>query len=401
MREYPHRDAAMVYVYRLWPKIDRTQAGIDHSYIARWPLEKEDSVTERRLIDEFGSGTYHLHLTDKNRPKTLVRVASTKIDIDREDRPPVLNIEELVNCEQNASYIQYCKSQGVKLPWESEEVEDDTVQDPQGVAVRELASLTRQALERLESARSENPFQLALEAQKVFGGQRDNLDQVLKVVEVLNAARGESSKAMELMFSSLTKMLELQMQQAAREKPKSDLEQLKELLAIANELRGPGGGDSGWAALASSLPATLSGLAQVIGQVATMKAMASGAPAPAGPPVPVASAAGGQTNAAENPHQGEAMNVMKLVELGQKAVAAFERGEAGRDFADVVYGWDPQLYEFVAQNFSRAQLMGVLEQQPDIWQRVAPHRAEVEKFIDDFLAYGAEPDDGPETGVAA
>ena len=84
------------------------------------------------------------------------------------------------------------------------------------------------------------------------------------------------------------------------------------------------------------------------------------------------------------------MTIAKLVDLGQKAFNAFTQGITGEEFASSVYMLEPELYQMLA-GMGKDQMLTVLQAQPAIWAQVAPRAAEVEQFLDAFIAYGQEP----------
>jgi len=386
LAEYPHREAASIYWYRLEPVIDRTKTGKSATNIGIWPLD-DIAADETRLVNEHGSGKYRARLSDANRPGRNKEVANSVITIRDAERPPVVDLREIVpEARENRSYIQGLRASRVPLPWEQEE--KDMPQSVEGAAVQEMGALTRDLLEEVKQrhqAPQKDPFELMLDAKKVFdSAQPDNTGLVLKVAEMMTKANSSSGKTTELMFGLLTTLLTAQMKQTPA--TKSDLEQLKDLLGIANELRDSGSGGGGWSNVAAAIPAMFSGAAQVMGQVVALKQMAASGgvadvPHPAGAPVPAV------VNRSTGDQQE--MNIAKLMQLGERAIQAFRDGLSGEEFAAAVYILEPQLYEVLA-GMGKSQIMGIMQSQPAVWAQLAPRQAEVETFIDEFLAYGQE-----------
>jgi len=384
---YPHRENASVYWYRIEPVIDRTKTGSDVTNIGIWPLD-DAPADEARLVNEHGSGKYRARAVDSNRPKGHYEFANAIITIRDPNRPPVVDLMEIVpEAKENRSYIQGLRAAGVALPWEQEETEI-MPQSVEGAAVHEMGALTRELLDEVKHRTPQkDPFELMLDGLRLFRSQQpDNSTLVLKVAEMMTKANAGSGKTTELMFGLISTLLTTNLKQ--QPVPKTDLEQFKDFLTLANELRGPGGGGGGgWADVAAAIPAMFSGAAQVMGHVVALKQMAAG-----GGVAGVSQPGGASVPAVVNPTTGDQqeMNIAKLMQLGERAIQAFNDGLSGEEFASAVCTLEPQLYDLLA-GMGKSQIMGVMQSQPAVWAQLAPRQAEVEAFIDQFLAYGQEP----------
>lgn len=398
-REYPHRAASMVYVWRLRPEIDRTLVGLKHSNIAKWPLDRDDAASESRLLDEHGSGLYQLRLNDSNRGQGRITVAMARIEIDRPDRPAVIPPGELVNSEKNASFINWCRANGMTehLWWEREK-EETMSNSAEGIAVQELSDITRELLSRdKDRPAAKDPFELALQAQQVFGaGKGDAVGDLVKIMKLMNETRAESGATTQLLMTALLDVMK------DRRNESSGLGQVKEILELVNVAResGGGGGDgSPWASFFQGLPAAIAGISQIIGNVVALKTAAAAAPG-GGVPVPFINQPTDTDGGAMPQNGDEQVNLMGLVKIAHRALAAFMQGVSGDDFAHGVCMMEPELYNMLA-GMGKEQMLQILQTQPGVWAQVEPRRAAVEEFLDAFIAYGDEPEgpEGPEVAA--
>ncbi len=107
LKEYPDWEAGAVYVYRLWPVIDRQLAGNKEKNIDIFT----SAITDLDILHRHGSGKYHLMFNDSNKPKGLVNVATCKVDINDPLYEPVVPLEEVVEgADANKSYIEGLKA---------------------------------------------------------------------------------------------------------------------------------------------------------------------------------------------------------------------------------------------------------------------------------------------------
>lgn len=346
--EYPQPEAAAVYVYRLWPVIDRRAAGHRYNYIAVWPVG--EAITEERLVNEHGSGTYQLKLTDSNRPKQLREVASATVTIKDPERPPVVDPAEVVpDARENQSYIQGLRAAGA-WPDNGGEMSD--------VAVKELAELNRDLVEEIKKGKEKDPIELAVKAAEAFRPKQDPLELGLRVAELVKD-RSNDSKLLEVILQNQAKLTEIVLSRGQGD----DLERLERILSIAQRIQtSQPPGTSGWSAFLEGLPETVNGMAQLLGHVVQLRGRAPTA-APPIAPVPVGGA-----------------EVNKLTAIGTRAVEAFCRGVGGAEFGASLRLLEPELYEQLRSLGSEA-IVGVLRGLPQLWRELAPREAEVTRWV--------------------
>lgn len=132
-------DRTIVYLYRLWPVIDRVRLGKD-KYIDVLGKPFKDV---QALYDAWGCGDYQLYLNDSTRKITVCQVVITGYR-NFEESPPVIEVEDVVRDDTaNRSWIERTKLRGVQFP--GEEVEDEemtTTGQSGGVTSGALAALT-------------------------------------------------------------------------------------------------------------------------------------------------------------------------------------------------------------------------------------------------------------------
>ena len=126
-RKFPNRLAA--YVYRTYPVIDRAKLGkpknievMPEPFAASTKDELDEEVTHR-----WGSGGYKFILHDGGLGKAVV---DTKIIVDDQDHPPLVDIDELELANpQNRDFIANLKRRGVVIPGEPQQSKEKEGED--------------------------------------------------------------------------------------------------------------------------------------------------------------------------------------------------------------------------------------------------------------------------------
>jgi hypothetical protein len=380
--EYEDPSGLMVYVYRLWPVIDRSLAGVDYKHIYATP----PPFTLDDLIRQCGSGKYRLMLLDQNLPKNANKVAECKLTVNDPEYPPVVNLKELIlEHEDNRSYVESLRMRGLL------DKEDLPPQSPSdsaaAVAVeslsRTVADLANRMSERASAGDSDRALSLAVRIAELVRPGKDPLELATQIAALMK--RDDNAVLLKALIEQQTKLTELVVQQRAN--PESDLEQLERLLKIAERLgKGGGSGESWGLELVRSLPATLAAAADLMRTVAAARAgqsvAASGVGAPSAPPAasPTVPAAGGWS-----------LSMDRLVQVGQKAIVAFQRGASGDDFAHALVVSEPDgelIYDQLAA-LGKEGILSSLRALP-VWPQLEARSADIERFVDEFLAYGQD-----------
>jgi len=390
--EYPRREAASVYLYRLWPIIDRRLAGMRYKNIDKWVVD-DKPINEERILGLHGSGRYRITFNDANRPRPLKQVAETVVTIDRSDRPPVIPIEELVREHpDNRSYVQGLRAAG--------ELKDESM-NAEGKAVEQLAAMSRQLLAERAGKRDEllalklvellkpkkDPVELAMELQKLSEGRKDDvllkalLDGEIRLTAALLKERGGRQGG--------------------------ELEAIDKILSIAGKLglapRNARSGTDWGAAVQGSLDRLA---AIVLGLPAVIRELRRGAGAgraPAGEavlprelpilvqPVQPQASAGTAEPAAAQPDEGEGQEdsdvptLEALAIVGRRAIEAYQAGKSGAEFGAALKLVEPQLYQQL-QTMGKGGIMAALSMEPGIWDQIGSERAGVEAWLDSFFA---------------
>jgi len=396
LAEFPWREAAMVYWYRLQPVIDRKRAGQRYTYIDVWPLNDGESLDQERLVARFGEGKYRGRLSDKNRPGQHKEVANTIIEIHDPLHPAwIEDLRELVTeHSDNQAYIQARRAAGTKLPWDT----DTTALEVDATVAGALARMNSELLEEMRRGREappqKDPFEIAEKMQS------QGLGQVLALSKLQEKSGGSTEALIGLIGTILTTQSNLQqtmIKQAGANK--GGIGELKELLEILTLLKGSesgAAGESPWASFFASLPDSLGAVSELVANVATLRTAAAGGGGVGvgGLPAVVHPSAGAGASDQSN-EQGEkgSMNLAALISVGEKAVAAFQRGAGGAEFARAMSVYDRDTYAFLAA-LKQPEIMGVLQSQPAIWDKLKPQAPAVEQFIAEFLAAGDAGEEG-------
>jgi len=379
--EYEDPSGLMVYVYRLWPVIDRSLAGVDYKHIYATP----PPFTLDDLIRQCGSGKYRLMLLDQHLPKQANKIAECKVTINDPEYPPVVNLKELIlEHGENRSYVESLRMRGLL---EKDELPPQSGSDSAAaVAVeslsRTVADLASRMSERASGQDSDRALSLAVRIAELVRPGKDPMELATQIAALMK--RDDSAVLLKALIEQQTKLTELVVQQRAS--PESDFEQLERLLKIAEKL-GKGGSAESWGLeLVRSLPATLAAAADLMRTVAAARAgqtvAASGVGTASAPPAapPTVPAPGGWS-----------LSMDRLVQVGQKAIVAFQRGASGDDFAHAIVVGEPDgelIYDQLAA-LGRDGIMASLRALP-VWPQLEARSADIERFVDEFLAYGHE-----------
>lgn len=379
---YPNKEGISLYLYRLWPLIDRKLTGQAVKNIDVFP----GPVTEEDLLRKHGSGKYLLTFNDTNKPKTMTKVAETKIDLNDHDFPPVLDQNELImGHRDNDSYIAGLKARG---EWKRDT--EMPHQNPDSAATAELAKLvsnmTGKLLDKEQPPAQPDPFDQALRMLTIMKEftpkpaaiqQADPYDVALKLVSLVQGQRSEQKEDPLEVYARVTETVE----------------------RIAGRFDRGSGGSIGWSHVLLKLIEHLPGVLQ---SVVAMKVMGEqgGIAQQAGVPAPVMTV---PTREAQMPTTASDLPAIFSV-IRPYLFRAMTSGQPGDDFAaGLVTFVGQEKYDALASHGEEG-LINFLQSQADVWPMIAPYEERVREFIRDFLAYGqasAEEgaDDAPEAGV--
>jgi hypothetical protein len=335
------------------------------------------------LLQAHGSGFYMLKFTDSNQPKGVTQRATTKLELNDPDFPPVVDPRELVlDDEKSRPWLDDLRARGVL---KGEQVSGATNESP---AVDALADVTKKLLEdRGKDAQLGNQLTpIILEIIK-----RNPMKEAFEIADRLKPAESPlTAKILELLIAQKAPAA------PAAVDPFENYERIEKLLDKVAAKSG-GGKSSGWSEFLQAAPGLLQSGMTLMTTILALR----GGPAP--PPAPVAPPRQEQVapSVAENilpPGDVDMMNpatIRALQTTGERAIKAFERGISGEHFAAAltVDEEGEKLYDMLF-DLGKDGILQALSMVPGLSERLAPRRAEIEVWLDSFISYGAE--DGEE-----
>lgn len=385
--QYPNREAISVYVYRLYPVIDRLKAGKDAKNIAIYT----EPITELDFLRAHGSGKYQLQFNDSNRPPDLRQVATCILSLDDVDYPPVIAPGELVmNAPDNQSYVDGLRARGLMK-------EASVSQNDSNVAVAELAKTNREIITRVmetqsadKAAPAPDPFGIALRMIELQKGMApapppaaDPFDIALKIVTLIQPA----------------------MQPAKAADPLESYVKVKQIMEEIAPKSAPASEGGGWGSMVLEFVKALPQLMQ--GFMMMQHAQAAGAgPGVAGVPM---AALPPQTPTPPQetlvPMTGEQIDVNVLLQqLRPFVLKALMRGQDGDEFADFVVTLVSQDAYEKLRALGMDGLLNYLKSQADLWPMLSSFEPQVREWLQAFLDAGKDPDaptgEGPQAAGA-
>lgn len=443
-----------VYLYRLWPKIDRKLSNPSNpNNIATF----EAPFDEGFLLRNHGSGKYELQLADLGRPENFRRVCRTVLDLQNADYPPVIELRELdLGYDGNRSYIAGLRMRGL-LPGEN--VSQHTSGDVQAVI-----GVLREVLQHIQKTSQPNSTEgqaigkvidymstayKATMENSLASLKHDDPEKFTKFVAAIKDLQGTANQGGSLRESLgtikeiialarpadqpsvLSQLKELKDLAGLGGPPPNGLGQVRDLLGVMKEAKelfgagigsegaaGPGGGKwefwgevirQGAPALRDMVHEGVEAWRQWLwmkggGQPGGWPAQPASQPVAATPaalPAPAAQSAAQAARSAPSPagvSQPVGQPDPRLQVLQQVAVpfmGFLTSGRQGDDFAGHVEdGWGALAYDQLA-SFGEEGLLEVLKTSP-LWPQLAPLEAKVRVFLQQFLAFGQQPDGPPD-----
>lgn len=358
LRAYPDWEACAIYLYRLWPVIDRKLTGHSEKYIDVF----SEPITEMDILRKHGSGKYLLHFNDSNRPGGLKQVAMCKLELNDPLYEPILDHNEVVEgIDANKSYIE---GQIARGKWKKNPPPEASATSPESLAASMASALQRMVPQPVESKEPvrPDPYEIGLRIAEL--AQRsapkpsaDPLDLALKIVALMRERK--ESDPLEL-YAKVADIIEARAARYAGKAPATDwsaalLDFAKALPALVQ----------GFVSLRAANSPAISG---------TVQSPALGSVAPSTATVPTAPV----------PVSAE----MLLEQLKPFLLKSISAGQGGDEFAaGIVTFYGEDKYREIA-GLGMEGIVEVLKRQADIWGLLSPYEAEVRTFIADFLAYG-------------
>lgn len=423
---YPkYKDRITVYIYRMWPVINRERNG-KKKYIDKLgePLTRDD------MAHRYGDGDYAMHLTDGNRE--VCRTAMHGRDGIRNYAPPIIDVQDLVMDDPaNGTYIETLRSQGI-LERAKGEDEVATVQAVSEItsgmvqmmgkvldknastASADQAAATR-SIELISSTANKVVDMVKDQAAAAGGGPNQSieiLDRAASIIERMTAkdasngglkevmpliqvALEQSKASNEAQLNFLSRRLEfteslLLKQQEGGSKERNLLSELQQLAELRETLQGVFGTaekeereDPG---LMKYLPYVTAGLG-VLGTLIYNFAVAkTGTGTPIKPEIPqIQQPAPKEEAQAQTQVQEEDMYRAFLREIETPLLTSLRGGESGGKFAEVLIAMKG---EFIFKEIQRAgpdQLLALLKMDSTLFQQLSAD-PRFPQFLSEFLA---------------
>lgn len=374
LQQYPSWEAGALYVYRIWPVIDRRLTGHKEKYIDVFA----EPITELDLLRKHGSGKYQIHFNDSNRPKNLANVATCKVEINDPMFDPVVPLEEVVEgADANKSYIDGLKARG---KWRENPVSNTDG----GQATAELAKTLNNMVDRVMD-RPQPPQEPT---------RQDPFDIALKMVSMMPKP-APAADPMELALKIADRMQAGMQAPAPQRREVDPLEIYVKVADViesrANRQSASTGGGTDWGGM---LLGFVNALPQLIQGFMMMRAMPP-QPPPAGDPsgYPPAAAPVVITPPVAPVQSANPDLPILFDELKPFLLGAIVQGQTGDEFASALVTFRGEDRYRQLASFGLDGLLAGLQNHADLWMMLSPYEEQVRTFIQEFLDYGkAEPE---------
>lgn len=428
----------MMYLYRELPVIDRQRVNPTNSKNID-VIGKKFHKNDHDFLTRHGSGNYKILVNDLN--KAVAGRGGTlghcRFTVNNPDYPPIFILDELVpEHPSNRSITERLMAEG-KITREGKLMNQGGSTDNAALIAlltRMIEKQSNQPQQAPRDATAESVTQMFVKANDtVLGMVKDQArsDDPEKLIKMLAALKemlpkveaSNGNEMLALILKMNADMAKVQSEsQAAREtmmmkmmemmnnKPSSEDAEDKILGRIATykELFG---GDGGGSDRKKSIPElafeygapvvlkvldTIQGFVNIKNyQAGLAKQAANGAQPPqqqqAGLPEPQQPQP--RENVVEMP-KSEKDQLVLLIKgpAGPLIIAALQRGEGGDNFGASIEGMLGKLtYDQIA-SVGKAGILEAMQGVPEFWNQVVP--ASMEKFVDEFIAYGQEEEEG-------
>lgn len=429
------------YLYRNWPIINRKPFNI-----GRFPTTECPTFNRDWLLKNFGSGDYKILVTDTN--KTIKgkggKFFEAFFSLRDNDYPPVVVIEELdVDHRDNRTYVDKLRAEGkldsdgrvkmnqpiaagndpalmalvTTLVRQITEAKNQVVsKDPAAEAISSIFMKTHEQSMQLlkDQVKSDDPDKLV----KMLGALKEMLPKaesgnsmlevVVKMNENMAKIQADASKGRE---DLLMKMMEI----VGTKKEEGGIKEQLEVFQMMKEVMGGGEGGANrtpkWWEVAIEQGAPIVGKAfDMMLAVMSIKNYEKG----------LKMQPGGQTNpgatspvVVQQPQQVESGKVVEMPrqEMGEKQVSQFgmmlrqygglilnaiNKEQSGDDFADALVGMvgKPTYVQIV--QMGKDGMLAEMKAVPEFWEKLAPIEPMVVQFVEEFIEYGNEKEEGGE-----
>ena len=421
--EYPTKPGTAIYLYRLFPQIDRSFTGHRFSYIEKLeygppPGSPPDTPPDDYppdfagyLTKKWGGGAYKVAFCDSNNEKDDQRIAECIVKISHIEHDPILEARELVRGPQeNEQWLQYAMARGriqiddetggitPVLPGTGAE-EGKTTKAALEFAER-VINRQAQATPGADAATKASLDVMTDTTKRLVGFTLDqakgpDLEGFLKIAKELskgNDGGGASAAMLTAVMNQntmlLTKLLD-------RADPKPERNGIDQAVNLLDKLAGAA------QRFGINLPNKASGLSgaldslieqapKLLGLYLAVKGAGPGAGlaglTPSTPPAIVTSAAAsaeaGQPAAATATTNPQAAI---LYQWGVKALSCLERGYQGDQLAEAVVTLNSMMTYQGVKAIGAEGIKAILQSFPDLWPKFAAAETQLDKFLTEFL----------------
>jgi hypothetical protein len=388
VKNYPDTTGAVLYFYRLKPKINRKLVGIKFKYIERMtPPFPEDFI--RYLRSTHGGGEYEIHMTDAK--KVPAPVCRAQIIVPLEDCDPIIqNPAELVRGEAyTEQLIARWRAEGKVIV-----KEDGTLAAGQpGSTVTQQSDIANRLLDRLEKTEGQqNNAVVDVMAQGMGRVLQTSLEMMnpMKMLETMRdmaKGGGGDSQLMMVVLQQMMQQNTLLMQKIMeRENPGGDpmrvMDRMLSMFDRLSERIEKGGKEDGWA---DTLVKIAPSVATMVGPWIESKAANHSGLVPDAQLPNGGKPAGSSIPATNEPPQEE--NMRRGVDaLAHMILRCMDRNLNGSALATTIVTTQSTEAYYEWRSMGAEGLQKAFEHfAPERWKLMQQRPAEIKEFLGEFL----------------
>lgn len=428
----PDWNHLVMYLFREFPFIDRTRIN-PKANINIEVIGSKFSKNSKKFLEEHGSGKYKLLVNDSNK---AVRgkggtLGTVRFEVNDPEHPPIFVLEELVpEHPSNKSITSKLVAEG-KLTLDGRIMQNTqggtgdnaaliglltqlinkqsqtpvTSKDATAESMASMFSKTHETAMAMlkDQVKSDDPEKLVkmLAALKEMMPQpssgNDSLALIVKMQSDMAKVQADAQASRETMMLKMMEMMNA--------KPSGEDQEDKILARIATYKELFGGGEAGGSRKKDIWETAIEYGAPVLGKVLDTiqgfvniknfeKGMKQQATQPQQQqttvelPAAIEPQTEGESMPTTNPDVATKLTVLIKGPAGAMIIGAMQRNESGDAFADgIKINFGRMTYDEIA-SVGKDQLIAVMKTVPEFWNQVVP--SSVEKFIDEFMAYGQD-----------
>jgi hypothetical protein len=395
------RGAGTQYVlYRKYPVIDRKLSGE-----TKVSIDIQPEMDEAYILAHWGTGKYTVYFNDQNGRPSCIANTVLKFDVDW-NNPPILNQAELVEGPDNRGYIEQLKIRGL---WKKEQAEMENNNGAATAAVQEIAGLAKGMIEQAQKPKvAEVAERSAIE---IMGTAYKAAAATIAESRPV-APSGGGADVIAIMLKRMDQQHEMLMEVMKQKQNPTPAASIDSQLGVVDKVlafAGRVGNQAAPSSFMDRLPDLLMSLLPTL-----MRGVAAG---PAAPPMvagPVAVAAPPAAPVSDeiDPAALQAMaqttgldpqTLQAFLRIGRAAIRSYQDGYSGLAFAEWVEKREGEEMYATLHAVGRDTILTTLRKLPAMLfgQAAAVVQSpEFEAWLDGFMEYGSEVEEGPEAPVA-